>query len=76
MPINESFLREEVVFVAGLNLGNAHERAASDRYVRETAQAAYNALDLYEAETGEYEVYEIRTTTRITKVDPPYSKRS
>lgn len=73
--IQESFLSEEKVYVTGLNL--EHARARLRQYGGEdTAQKAYHVLDYFDAEEGNFEIFEFVTTTRITKIDPPYTKRN
>ncbi|MFE8916862.1 hypothetical protein [Streptomyces globisporus] len=74
--IQESVHTVEKVYVAGTSLENARERRSNPSYdvERETPQEAYNALGYWEEREESFEVYEFVTETRITKVDPPYTK--
>lgn len=70
----ESYFSEEKAYVAGESLDDA----LKSEEAHETPQDAWNALGYWEREQRSqyFEVYEISVTTRVTKVDPPYSPRS
>ncbi|KQX43525.1 hypothetical protein ASD97_25980 [Streptomyces sp. Root63] len=76
--IQENVHTVEKVYVAGTSLENARTRRAEPSYYgdveRDTPQEAYSALGYWEEQEEPFGVYEFVVETRITKVEPPYSK--
>ena len=76
--IQESYFSEEKTYVAGRDVTEALGKAGGDTFGRDTPQEAWNVLGYWDREehSDSFEVFEVVTTTRVTKVDPPYMKRN
>lgn len=74
MTIVESRIREEIVYAAGIDLDHACQELARGNS-HDTPQDAYNSIGYFEERENTYEVFEFNTTTRVQKVEPPYTKR-
>jgi hypothetical protein len=74
--IRETFEQIETVYVAGTDLEDARWYLEhSPHRCGDTPQEAYDNADSYAVREHDYDVYEFTTTTRVVKVDPPYTKR-
>ena len=76
--IQESYFSEEKSYVAGRDVVNALEKAGGDTFGRDTPQEAWNVLGYWDREenSDSFEVFEVVTTIRVVKVEPPYAKRN
>lgn len=72
---SESLMRQETVYVAGLDMDDAQRRIREGYDTgHDRPGDAYDAIGYFDRNEDDYEVYEFVITTQVRHVKPPYTR--